>query len=65
MENKDTVRVSIRISKRLKEYFERRSRESGAPQSVIMALALEEYMYQRETQDFMSKFSAGQIEIKK
>lgn len=49
-------RVNFRISKRLKRYFERKSKESGVSQSALMALALEEYVYQKEVVDFMGKF---------
>lgn len=50
----NTIRVNIRISQKLKSYFENRSMETGVAQSALMALALEEYMYQRITQDFMT-----------
>lgn len=51
MEDK-TVRVNIRISQKLKGYFEKRSLETGVAQSALMALALEEYVYQKQVVDF-------------
>ena len=45
----------------LKRYFEERSLETGVAQSALMALALEEYMYQRLTQDFMTKLDSEKI----
>lgn len=61
MEKDKTIRVNIRISEKLKRYFEERSLETGVAQSALMALALEEYMYQRLTQDFMTKLDSEKI----
>lgn len=47
-----TIRVNIRISQKLKSYFESRSLETGVAQSALMALALEEYVYQKQVVDF-------------
>lgn len=61
MEKDKTIRVNIRISEKLKRYFEKRSLETGVAQSALMALALEEYMYQRLTQDFMTQLDSEKI----
>lgn len=61
MEKDNTIRVNIRISQKLKAYFEQRSSETGVAQSALMALALEEYMYQRLTQDFMSNIGKDKL----
>lgn len=46
MENKD-VRVNIRISAETKKFFEELSKEVGAPQSALMAMALKDYIDQK------------------
>lgn len=48
MENKE-VRVNIRISSETKKFFEELSKEVGAPQSSLMAMALKEYIDQKRT----------------
>lgn len=48
MENKE-VRVNIRISSETKKFFEELSKEVGAPQSALMAMALKEYIDQKKT----------------
>lgn len=62
MEKDKTVRVNIRISQKLKAYFEQRSIDTGVAQSALMALALEEYMYQRVAQDFMSNIDSEKLD---
>lgn len=52
MEKDNTIRVNIRISQKLKTYFENRSFETGVAQSALMALALEEYVYQKQMIEF-------------
>lgn len=47
-----TIRVNIRISQKLKAYFENRSLETGVAQSALMALALEEYICQKQVIEF-------------
>lgn len=54
LENK-IHRVNIRVSQKIKGYFERKSEETGVSQSSLMALALEEYIDQKE----MIKFSSN------
>ena len=48
MENK-AIRTNIRISKRVKNYFDMKCEETGVPRSCLMALALEEYIDQKST----------------
>jgi predicted DNA-binding protein len=47
MENKE-IRVNIRISSETKKFFEELSKEVGAPQSALMAVALKEYIDQKK-----------------
>jgi len=42
------VRVNTRISKRLSDWLDSESDETGLPKSTIILLALEQYMTQRE-----------------
>lgn len=44
---KESIKVNIRISKEIKKFYEDFSKEVGAPQSALMALALREYMDQK------------------
>ena len=46
MEN-ESIKVNIRISREIKRFYEDFSKEVGAPQSALMALALKEYMDQK------------------
>lgn len=46
MENKE-VRVNIRVSLETKRFFEELSKEVGAPQSSLMAMALKDYIDQK------------------
>ena len=46
MEN-ESIKVNIRISREIKKFYEDFSKEVGAPQSALMALALKEYMDQK------------------
>lgn len=56
MENKNNlIRVNIRVSEKIKSYFEAKSRETGVAQSALMALALEEYIDQKIMLDFTKK----------
>lgn len=62
-------RVNITISDELKNYFEELSKETGASQSSLMALALKEYYEQKkiikELPTILSKISFLENEIKK
>lgn len=42
-------RVNINISDELKEYFEKKAKETGATQSSIMSIYLAEYVEMKET----------------
>jgi len=46
MEN-EIRRANIRVSSRVKDYFEKKSKDTGVSQSGLMALALEEYLDQK------------------
>lgn len=50
------IRVNIRVSEKIKKYFEEKSDETGVSQSSLMALALEEYMDQKNMVKFSSNF---------
>lgn len=47
MESNNLIRVNVRISQKLKSFFEDKSKETGVSQSALMALALEEYVDQK------------------
>lgn len=56
MENKsNTFRVNIRVSEKIKSYFESKSRETGVSQSALMSLALDEYIDQKVMLEFTKK----------
>ena len=54
----DTVpRVNIKISDELKQFFEEKSKESGASQSSLMSFALSEYVEQKKAMSMMKEFT--------
>ena len=56
MENKNNlIRVNIRVSEKIKSYFEAKSRDTGVAQSALMALALDEYIDQKIMLEFTKK----------
>lgn len=56
MENKgNLIRVNIRVSEKIKSYFEAKSRDTGVAQSALMALALDEYIDQKIMLEFTKK----------
>ena len=58
MENKsNTVRVNIRVSEKIKSYFEAKSKETGVSQSALMSLALDEYIDQKVMLEFTKKIN--------
>ena len=59
MEKKDLIRVNIKVSRKIKSYFEDKSKETGVAQSSLMALALEEYIDQKTMIEFTKKIDAG------
>lgn len=66
MENKNnTVRVNIRVSDKIKSYFEAKSRDTGVSQSALMSLALDEYIDQKIMIDFTKKIDFLNKEVDK
>jgi hypothetical protein len=59
LEKKDLIRVNIKVSRKIKTYFENKSAETGVAQSSLMALALEEYIDQKTMIEFTKKIDAG------
>lgn len=43
------MRVNINISESIKKWFENKSQETGISQSALMAMALNEYIDQKES----------------
>jgi len=58
MKKKDLIRVNIKVSRKIKTYFENKSAETGVAQSSLMALALEEYIDQKDMIEFTRKIDA-------
>lgn len=48
-------RVNIRVSEKIKSYFESKSNDTGVSQSALMALALDEYIDQKVMLEFTKK----------
>lgn len=59
-----TVRVTIRVSRKVKDYFEGRSLETGVAQSALMLLAMEEYIDQKKAIDSTPSLLNGVTDIK-
>ena len=57
MENK-IYRVNIRVSEKIKSYFESKSNDTGVSQSALMALALDEYIDQKVMLEFTKKLES-------
>lgn len=55
MSKNNTVRINVRVSEKIKKYFEAKSKETGVSQSGLMALALEEYIDQKTMIEFTKK----------
>ena len=64
MKNKE-IRVNIRISSETKKFFESLSKEVGAPQSALMAIALKEYIDQKKAIEELPGIIKKIEEIKK
>lgn len=64
-EDNKIYRVNIRLSEKIKKYFELKSKETGVAQSSLMALALEEYIDQKNMVHFSSNIETYMDEIKK
>ena len=50
-------RVNIRVSEKIKSYFESKSNDTGVSQSALMALALDEYIDQKIMLEFTKKIN--------
>ena len=59
----DVVRVNTRISRKLNEWLNRRSYETGLSKSAMIMLALENYYKQTEAVDQMVKWEAIYREV--
>lgn len=47
------VRINTRISKKMNEWLDKQTAETGVPKSTLIYLALEHYVQQREAVDVM------------
>ena len=50
----EMVRVNTRISKKMNDWLEKQSAETGVPKSTLIYLALETYVQQKEAMDGMT-----------
>jgi len=53
-ENTNTFRVNARISKKINDWLDKKSAETGISKSALIYLALENYVQQQETMDTMA-----------
>ena len=60
MDNK-IYRVNIRVSKKIKSYFESKSEDTGVSQSSLMAMALDEYIDQKVMLEFTKKIKVADL----
>lgn len=51
------IRVNIRVSKQVKEWFENKSEETGISQSALMSMALSDHIEQKEGLKAMGNMS--------
>lgn len=58
MSENRTVRVNVTISQFIKKYFEEKSEETGVSQSALMAMALGEYIEQKNALGTMQEMVA-------
>ena len=54
-------RVNIRVSEKVKRYFETKSKETTVSQSALMALALDEYIDQKMLIEFTKKVNVADL----
>ena len=54
-------RVNIRVSEKVKRYFETKSKETTVSQSALMALALDEYIDQKTLIEFTKKVNVADL----
>lgn len=52
---KKIYRVNVRVSEKIKSYFEQKSKDTGVSQSSLMALALDEYIDQKIMLEFTKR----------
>lgn len=53
--DKKIYRVNVRVSEKIKSYFEQKSKDTGVSQSSLMALALDEYIDQKIMLEFTKR----------
>ena len=58
----ETIRVNIRVSEKVKKYFEEKSNATAVSQSALMALALDEYIDQKIIIEFTQKLDKYNID---
>jgi hypothetical protein len=51
----EMVRLNVRVSKRLGDWLDKETEETGVPKSTIVYLALEQYMTQKEAMSMMNE----------
>lgn len=63
-EKPNTFRVNIRVATWINEWFDNKAKETGIAKSALMAMALNEYIDQKESLKAMSRvdFFSNQIE---
>lgn len=49
----NTFRINTRISKKMNEWLDNKTAETGIPKSTLISLALENYVQQQETMSTM------------
>ena len=67
-EKTNTFRVNIRVATWVNDWFDNKARESGISKSALMAMALNEYIDQKESLKAMSRidyFVNGLNDLKK
>lgn len=55
MDSNKRIRVNINISPSAKDYFEKKSKDTGVSQSALMAMALNDYIEQKEALSTMQQ----------
>lgn len=55
MDNNATTRVNIRVSHYVKSWFQEKSDETGISMSALMAMALNEYIDQKDSLKAMTR----------
>lgn len=64
MDDNKLTRVTIRVSQKVKSYFEERSAETGVAQSALMLLAMEEYIDQKKAIETTPNLLGGVSDMK-